>query len=857
MLFREKMLSILRSPQTDRLPIWLLAPLFVPLSVALGTEERATDGWGGWQPYASMAERSVVCQQVGEAFALKPSAVGKGIPNAEFEDFLSLYEETWRLEDDRFRPLFSDAAKPGGAAVVAEQLPSGDDPGPQHYRFFLVIEALCKVMPRADADQQQALTERLSKLVHHYVAEWWRWRQGGSEPRGRPGFPVYGFPDYVRVMAEASRLSATERTAFAEVLYDQLALNHEQEAPDVQMDHLKAMVAYLPWVPMLMEGSDREAMIGRVAAFYDRVLRCEKTFTADGAIIHHGIWHYAYASYSLTRFLDNLVSWHACGLYLSSASRAHLRRAAFVAAVLSDNVSRAVPFNVEGRSGGMPRIGGMTDHLLKAVAFLGDEESLTSVWRPAAAVLKAIHPEAAKAPEFADVHASREPLMGVWAVNRGGAMVVRQPGWMAVVGGLSPLTGKHEIYSWTQHNNYSIFVRRGGLAIITDEGNAQDPGLGYGLEAGFDWSLIPGATTEPRTADQLFSRRHNTFVFNSGMAAACGIHDIGIWALDQVVGPGPAFRKSLHVADGRLTSVTTSIRPDQPRTPRPRVSGILPSSATTPVGTTLFQWPVQLEPGEDDPASSSKPSIRRHPGGSVTVWDRYGTAYCMHPRSEGRLRTARRRQSQVLLWDRYLREGLKSPIDWSRWTVGGGPLDRATLSDLSDKYTPREGWFDVAGIIHGDRQDADALPAAVYTVLPLAGEEMVATFAKSLAESDAPLQLLAADNAHHVVRHGKEGAITIAIFDPTVPLPEELPISRVNLPCTITLNGRAQDRAMAAAWIPPSSGDPFVVELRHSATAVGDHGTATRDGLHLSLKRPDLLPWQGRLVFDDKAASAE
>lgn len=183
----------------------------------------------------------------------------------------------------------------------------------------------------------------------------------------------------------------------------------------------------------------------------------------------------------------------------------------------------------------------------------------------------------------------------------------------------------------------------------------------------------------------------------------------------------------------------------------------------------------------------------------------------------------------MLIWDPYLREGAASPIDRSRWTVDGTPLERFALSDLADKYVPRAGWFDVAGIVHGRRQ-ADRLPATIYTVLPLANDEETAAFADALGTNAAPVELLAVNDAHHVVRHPQERVKTVAVFDPTRPLPAALPIGTVSLPYTITLVEKGADIHVAAAWITPASGDPLVLELRQPSPVEAECGDVTIAG---------------------------
>lgn len=813
--------------------LWVAAGLLSGISVTHGGDGR--DGWGCWEPSGEQKEREEVCRLVARRFALAPAAPGKGLGSTEWNALLDQHHVAWRADPSAplLVPLFSE-----------------DEPAPRHHRFFLSLEALCRAMPRATEEQQRRLTAILAPAVEHYASEWSRWRNEGGARRGRPPFPVYGIADYRLVMREATRLSVSTREGLAETLFDHLAWNHEHVEPDVQMDYLKAMVAYLPWVPMLAEGRKREELIGRTASYYDRMIRCGRTFSPDGAIIHHGIWHYAYASYSLPQFLDNVSEWHRCGLFLSRASRDHLRRAALVAAVLSDNAPRATPFNVEGRSGGMPRIGPMTDHLLRTAALLGDDESPTRLWMPAAQVLNAIHPKAAAAAEFADVIGSRQPLTGVWPVNRGGALIVHQPGWTVAVGGLSPLTGKHEIYSWTQHNNHSIFIRRGGMTIISNEGNGREADLGYALEAGFDWSRIPGTTTELRTAEQLFSRRRNTFVSNSGMAAACGIGEAGLWALDQAVGPGPSFRKSVHAVGGRLTCVTTAVQRDDPRAARPRIQGILPSQADAVPLTTMFQWPCPISPGQLAPDARTQPVVRQHANGSESLADRHGHAYVVHPQSHGVLQVTREKQSQTLSWDRFLREGETPPIDWNRWTVEGAPLEKADFRSLESRYMPREGWFDIATLSHGLTAPPEGA-ATVYSLLPLTDDTTAARFAESLTTPDTPIEILAATEAHHAVRHS-DSLLTIAVFLPSEDLPGDLPIRSASQPCTIILRGPRNSLSCAIAWNPPqSAAGPLTLSMRGRATIRGTVGTAETIGDTVTLVKPAALPWEGVLGFAD------
>lgn len=797
------------------------------------TESLSADGWGRWQPYAPIRDEGAVCDRAADAFALGPAPPGRGIQDDDFADLFATHVLEWRAGgpgDGGLKSLFGDEAK--------ETL---------HHRFFASLETLCRAFGAADAHQQERLTGAMSSSVRHYCSEWWRWRLGNGTPRPRPDFPVYDFPDYRVVMREVMRLPVAERKALADVLYDHLAWNHEQESPDVQMDHLKAMVAYLPWVPMLLEGDDRNGMIGRAASYYDRMITCGQTFSADGAIIHHRIWHYDYATYSLTQFLTNVATWHRVGLFLSATARSRLRTAALVAATLSDNAPRAVPFNVQGRSGGMPRIGGMTDQLLQTAALLGSDDAADTAWSPAVEVLQAFAAQSPEAIPDSKEASPRNPLFGVRAVNRGGALLVRRPGWLLTVGGLSPLTGKHEIYTWLQNNNYSIFVRRGGMTLIADASNAREPDLGYPLEGGFDWSMIPGATTEPRQAEQLFTRRHNTFITNSGMAAACSLGDAGAWALDQEVGPGPSFRKSVHVMAGRVTCVLTNGRPDNPRISRPRVDGI-PSSAIDAVPvTTLFQWPSPMPSPVGGSIGDAKPVVHRHGNGSLSLRDRHGHAYVIHPGSQGKLRTARKDQTHVLMVDRYLREGISSPIDWKKWTVRGKPLDTADLHTIAGDYVPRKGSFDLAWIDH--RRGSDKItagPAAtIYSVLPCADEAEAIAFADTLAGDAAAVEVMAANDAQHVIRDTVCNVTTAAIFAADAHLPSRLPIRAASRPCVIAMAPTGSGLNLAVMPGDPSHAEPLALTMDAAYRGDATVGDLTATGDRLMLRTEGILPWQG------------
>jgi hypothetical protein len=543
-------------------------------------------------------------------------------------------------------------------------------------------------------------------------------------------------------------------------------------------------------------------MLGRVAVFFDRVLRSPHQISPDGVPIHHGIWHYDYAAYSVQGFLGNVVKLHKCGVYLSKESRDRVRRFAYVAAFLGAPSGFRIPFNLQGRSGGISNISDMTAHALWAASMLGADDDPLAPDPVSAGLLRGLFPDHALAKQFPGINPNLAPLQGQLSINRGAAAARRHGKWLLCIGGLSPYTRKHEIYAWTQHNNESFFVRRGGI-VITGPGSAEAPELGYALSDGFDWSMIPGATTEIRTSVEMFTRKRNTFVYNTGAAAAIDLDGCGAWMLDQTTGPGPSFRKSAFSFGGRTTVVTTGVRRDAPKEKRPRVTGIPPSHPDARVVTTLFQWPAE-----------NGSHILRGGDANRGAWltDRHGHAYVVHPSPATELHAETRKQARILFRDKFLRDPKENPIDWKKWTVFGKSLWNANLEEIGKYYVPRSGTFQIAWLEH-KLTDGSPEAACVFTIVPGAGAEQARKFLEGLRGPKPPVRVLAANNHVHAVADSATGIIGVCVFDPAAALPEGLPVRRVNAPCALLLRPQGDELAVAAVMAAGSEPRQLIIEI--------------------------------------------
>jgi len=723
---------------------------------------------------------------------------GPGVPQEKVNQAVAKIRSNLGVvrEDNilRGKPLFQDKAK--GLSLAG---------------FFTVMWEASSLIDRASASQREELNAALRDTAAYLDTELLRWQKDYPHLAAVTDLPSYSVPPYDQILRASLIWPAEERSRFAHALAALIPPEQEKPAPELQMDALKARGAF---APCFAAGEDdpqvRMAMITAAADYFDRLLRAPRNLTLDGVPIHHGIWHYAYGSYSLDTFFHNVVRLHQAGWYLSPEAYQRIRRTAKVGAFLTAGFNNHVPFNLQGRAGCIDRIP-VQDWLATAAA-PGDGKDPTQPDPEFAGLLMALYPTDRCVTRFHEqgCKPSLSPLQGHVTINTGAAAAHRRGQWLACVSGQSPYTGKHEIYTWLQGNNYSLFVRRGVLLLLHPSYAADD--FGFGLNSGFQWSFLPGATTYACQDIEMMSRAANTFVHNQGLAGATSLDADGVWGLNQVTGPGALFRKSMFFFDDRITVITTNIRRHDPKAKGSSTVGGYPSvPVAAPVVTTLFQWPLD----NDTPtlvAGKEISGLTTHTvkklRSSTWLVDRHGHGYYLHSAPTVGLYVLRQHQKFHQFYDRFLKDPNHNPIQWGEaWKADGVPIGQANLAKLREYYHPGEGDFELAFLDHLQ------LPSrCAYTVLPMAGKEKTREFAESAQSGKMPYRILAATEELHAVYDEATQTTGYVIFDLGIPnWPKESPLRGVSQPCYVMV--RKQDEGFLLSTAFPGATAPLQLRL--------------------------------------------
>lgn len=229
----------------------------------------------------------------------------------------------------------------------------------------------------------------------------------------------------------------------------------------------------------------------------------------------------------------------------------------------------------------------------------------------------------------------RRETAGFQAFNWAQVSVARAPGWAAQVQGYSRWVFDFETGNYPAiENDWGRYVRYGAMELASGD-KLHDPlTSGWTLEQGWDWSLIPGATTLqipwkdlgiPAPPGKRVMRNFSDSKFCAGLAARDGFGVFG-FELHDLSFPGDLeARKTVFVAGDAMVCLGSRIRS---------------SLADTPAVTTLFQF--GLPAGTTAPAPGET-TLEKRPEGdpSMRLVDPAGNAFTF---LEGKL--LKRRQGE-------------------------------------------------------------------------------------------------------------------------------------------------------------------------------------------------------------------
>lgn len=660
-------------------------------------------------------------------------------------------------------------------------------------QFVLLLQKIDGIYFRASAEQRTEIVPVLVDCVEHFNTNftgenlaWGNWANYGAM---RPNFPsVY------RVI----RLAPQEASdSFAEKLFRIQALGFDTPVPDLQMDDLKGSGAEAIRLPAAIRDPQRRlAMVKKAHDYAQRLVLAPFNFSPEGGPMHHTIWHYYYAQYSTGPFFADITRYHRAGWYFSPAVYERIRRignaAAFIVAA-SDNTH---PLNGGGRPGLVLGMGGGVVSWLDAAAQTGYEGDPKKYHPRYAAALLYNFPGHPLGKRYVDAGIKPASIPdGHLTMNIGALAAHRRKGWNVTVAGLSPATYKHEIYSWTEYNNYSQYARWGSHIITHPSFSNAKTENGLALSEGFNWAFIPGATC-PATPDyRLMVRRAKSYICNGSMSGGCTLGDNGVWGQDQSSGPGAKFRKSAFFFGDRITFLTTNVAAEIPKDA---------TSGEKQIHTTLTQWPISTDSPplliDDKSITSQSETISLPLNLMRSVIDSKGNAYVIAPSPTATLVYRRGPQTFHLLRAMYLIDPKVDPIDFHNMKINGKPFTDQNLLDIEKQYKPRTGNYEVAYLQH-DLADGSVAAGSAYHLLPMAGKSAADKLKAELQSTNPPCTILQRDQNAHILSDRDTQTTAYVVFS-TEPISTPGPLISLSNPGTAMVHQEKDGSLNLALSIP-------------------------------------------------------
>lgn len=680
------------------------------------------------------------------------------------------------------------------------------------HAFEMILKGLSDTYYKANADQRKTLLPAITDCLEYFNRtvdsshqSWTQWANYGAyRPQFRnPFWLAHIVPEEIG-------------DTFVERVFHLAALSIGEARVNLQMDHLKGYAAMALNMPSAIRNPARRLALAQKAhAYATALILAEGNFTPEGAPMHHGIWHYYYARYSTFEFFDALVNFHRAGFYFPPAAYERIQRVARAAAVSIAGSQGIYPLNGNGRSGQILPLGDTTKLWVRSAALTGTPTDPKAPNPEFASIYAYAWPQDPLAKSFVAQGIRPAPVPDIdLTMNIGATNVHRRKGWNLQTAGLSPASGKHEIYSWVQYNNYSRYVRWGSHIITDPSFSSPETEGGYMANHGFNWAFIPGVTSPATPPHRLIVRAKNNHIQNGAACGGCSLELDGMWMMDSLWGPTDC-KKSAFFFGERATYITTNIAAKSPKDATP---------GEKTVHTTLAQWPVT---GASAPLRvgartvTAQPTLAELPlAQPLTVVDSKDNAYILEPDAHAKLAYRRGPQTYPMLADGYLKTQ-PSPFNWHGPTVNGKGFNDKTLLDAEALVTPRAGDFEIAYVEHDLKDGSDAAGVA-YHLLPRAGVAAAAAFNRRLAQPKPPCAILRRDRKAHILLDNDSATYAYAIFEPT-----EInlgPLVSMSTPGTIMFREKPAGSFLVAIATPLDKtikDTEFVVRGRYDAVEPG------------------------------------
>jgi len=621
------------------------------------------------------------------------------------------------------------------------------------------------------------------------------------------------------VMKEAGMYVPFARAYIGALLGKQMAA----ERPYLDMDtahHLLpicwTLTAHMPDGPEKLHYARllQRLMNKALAARWPEEYSTRNLLTPDGGGIHHWCYHLHYVHYSLPTVVWIASKLHPTVFRVNAEARRRLRTFMFVHAFATVGVLE-VPGNLLAREQVAPLKFGSLPGMIRALAEMGRPDGKSAIDREMAALYLAKVRDWAKDPTAQDfLRAGVKParLVGHWSLNVTAAALHRRDNWLAVMDGCRRGRRGIEIYAPPgTGNSYSRYFCNGSLMVCATPdaktGEVTAEASGYQTE-GWDWSLIPGATSLRRPFYELASKRPGYVGNNSPFAGGIWLDRDGIWGMD-FKGLDVHFKKSAFFFDNRITiltsDITSRVRGRAAATTLFQLSRRGRVSTTILNGRRLHTFPCERDCVLDKP---------------VWLLDNRRNGYYVHPFS-ARLRVLARTQTWYFLSD--MRPDAPPEIQSLRKKPR---LTPAELKKAAKYCEPSQGDFAIAFLEHGPTPKA---ASCAFTVFVQTNPDEMARIARQMAQPDAAFyEILQQDSRAHVVRDRVSKTTGYVLFAANAALRVPGLLVANSRPCFAMLR-EAGDGILTCSVGATDMSDlsPIVLRLRGRWKAVGAARVAT------------------------------
>lgn len=660
---------------------------------------------------------------------------GRGLAQKEFDAIVATFAE-YRIRRDGDTITGTPII---GSSVIS---PKAGIPLAQHLNFLLRV---ANAYAHADKPAQATtLKGMFADLCVHFVDQ--GWVPAGEERTwaNYPNINLRGLGAMRDVMKEAG--VARDMAHWLAWAYgNQASGEYLGKSPFASMDGCGFWLNELPvFLSMLPDEKERLFELRAAKRAYDMTLVNPHTLPPDGAPIHHGAFHFAYASYNMPRLVSTIRATLGTEFFIDRPAQERLRT---YARTIAFTVSAGVqPYNLGARAG-TPLSANMGAFAISLAELGSPDRALPYDPEMAALALSQFAEsgeEGAKAmrkpplSQWIAAGVKPEKLTGFLAINTGPVAVYRRPGWLLGIAGETSLSRGLEIYGWTKSNNYGRFARLGSLCLMLGE-TPSLAGGGWDLE-GWDWSRFPG-TTAPRLGSRDLFEGYTMSSNRNALCGGAGLDGAGVWGMDADIGAGVTFKQTVFCFDDTVTVLKTGIA----------------SASDKPVLTNLFQ--NSIRPGHTEVSLAGETvgdaAERKITAGDATwILDNRGVGYLI-PAGNAPLTVALAHQRWTYMVSKYLKDPKQNPFpsndQYRYWSRKGKDMNA-----LEAHYRPSEGDFASAWIDHGPRP-SDA--AAQYTMIVGADAARMRTLA-----AKPPVTALVRDSRWHVLRHDATGTEAYAIY---------------------------------------------------------------------------------------------